>query len=142
MEFLCSALARILRCGPFLWTLFAIWLGILFFFSNSETPKDMPTLVPHQDKVIHFVFYAGGACALAGAFARSFSLRGARILALTVLILTLAGALDEYNQQFVPGRSGMDPYDWAADISGAAFGVLVLMRLRRLVESRGLELAG
>jgi VanZ family protein len=137
MEFLRSVLTRILRCGPLLWALFVIWLGILFFFSSSESPKDMPTLLPHQDKVIHFVFYAGGACALAGALARSFGLRGLSLVVLTVLALSLAGALDEYNQQFVPGRKGMDPYDWAADILGAACGVLVLGRLRRAVKVDG-----
>ena len=138
MEFLRSTLARILRCGPLLWALFVIWLGILFFFSSNESPKDMPTLLPHQDKVIHFVFYAGGACALAGALARSFGLRELSLVVLTVLTLSLAGALDEYNQQFVPGRQGMDPYDWAADIFGAACGVLVLGRLRRAVEADGI----
>jgi VanZ family protein len=137
MEFLRSVLTRILRCGPLLWALFVIWLGILFFFSSSESPKDMPTLLPHQDKVIHFVFYAGGACALAGALARSFGLRGLALVVLTILALSLAGALDEYNQQFVPGRQGMDPYDWAADILGAACGVLVLGRLRRAVKVDG-----
>jgi VanZ family protein len=138
MEFLRSVLTRILRCGPLLWALFVIWLGILFFFSSNESPKDMPMLLPHQDKVIHFVFYAGGACALAGALARSFGLHGLAMVVLTVLALSLAGALDEYNQQFVPGRQGMDPYDWAADILGAACGVLVLGRLRRAVEVDGI----
>jgi VanZ family protein len=138
MEFLRSVLTRILRCGPLLWALFVIWLGILFFFSSNESPKDMPTLLPHQDKVIHFVFYAGGACALAGALARSFGLQGLSLVVLTVLVLSLAGALDEYNQQFVPGRKGMDPYDWAADIFGAACGVLVFGRLRRAVEADGI----
>ena len=138
MEFLRSVLTRILRCGPLLWALFVIWLGILFFFSSNESPKDMPTLLPHQDKVIHFVFYAGGACALAGVLARSFGLRGLSLVVLTILTLSLAGALDEYNQQFVPGRQGMDPYDWAADILGAACGVLVLGRLRRAVEVDGI----
>jgi VanZ family protein len=138
MEFLRSVLTRILRCGPLLWALFVIWLGILFFFSSNESPKDMPMLLPHQDKVIHFVFYAGGACALAGALARSFGLHGLSLVVLTVLALSLAGALDEYNQQFVPGRKGMDPYDWAADILGAACGVLVLGRLRRAVEVDGI----
>jgi VanZ family protein len=138
MEFLRSVLTRILRCGPLLWALFVIWLGILFFFSSNESPKDMPMLLPHQDKVIHFVFYAGGACALAGALARSFGLHGLSLVVLTVLALSLAGALDEYNQQFVPGRKGMDPYDWAADILGAACGVLVLGRLRRAVKVDGI----
>jgi VanZ family protein len=138
MVFLRSALAGLLRSGPLLWTLFVLWVGILFFFSSKESPKDMPTLLPHQDKVIHFVFYAGGACALAGALARSFSLRGAWLIALTVLVLSLVGALDEYNQQFVPGRQGMDPYDWAADIFGAASGVLLLQRLRRVIERDGI----
>lgn len=95
-------------------------------------------LLPHQDKLIHFAFYAGGAGALAGALARTFSLSGAWLLALTVLLLSLAGALDEYNQQFVPGRMGMDPYDWVADILGAACGVVVLRRLRRALESDGI----
>jgi VanZ family protein len=138
MPFLRSALAGILRSGPLLWTLFVLWLGILFFFSSNESPKDMPTLLPHQDKVIHFVFYAGGACALAGAMVRSFLLRGAWLLVATVVVLALAGALDEYNQQFVPGRQGMDPYDWAADIFGAACGVVILGRLRRVVEADGI----
>lgn len=138
MQFLRSVLAGILKSGLLLWTLFVLWLGILFFFSSNESPKDMPTLLPHQDKVIHFVFYAGGACALAGAMVRSFSLRGAWLLVASVAVLALAGALDEYNQQFVPGRQGMDPYDWAADIFGAAFGVLVLARLRQAVELDGI----
>ena len=138
MAFLLSALAGILRSGPLLWTLFVVWLGILFFFSSNESPKDMPTLLPHQDKVIHFVFYAGGACALAGALVRSFSLRGGWLLVATVAVLALAGALDEYNQQFVPGRQGMDPYDWAADIFGAACGVVFLGRLRRVIEADGI----
>jgi VanZ family protein len=41
----------------------------------------------------------------------------------------LLGALDEYNQQFIPGRSGLSFEDWVADMSGAAAGVGLLLLL-------------
>jgi VanZ family protein len=134
MEFLRRPLAAILRCAPLLWTLFAAWLAILFFFSGSPPPEDMPTLFAYQDKLLHFVFFAGGACALAGALSRSFSARGFRLLIATVVTLALAGAFDEYNQQFVPGRVGLDPFDWLADLCGAIFGTLLLVRLLRFTD--------
>ena len=132
MELLRRPLAAILRCAPLLWTLFAAWLAILFFFSGSPPPEDMPTLFAFQDKLLHFVFFTGGACALAGALSRSFGARGLRLLAGTVLTLALAGAFDEYNQQFVPGRVGLDPFDWVADLCGAVVGTLTFVRLHGL----------
>ncbi len=130
MEILRRPLAAVLETAPLLWTLFAMWLGILLFISGSPPPEDMPTLVPHQDKLMHFVFFAGGACALGGALSRSFEAKGLRLLTGTVVTLALAGAFDEYNQHLVPGRTGLDPFDWIADLCGAFFGVWVLARLR------------
>lgn len=130
MEILRRPLAAILDAALFLWTLFAVWLAILFFFSGSPPPEDMPTVIPFQDKFLHFVFFAGGGCALAGALSRSFDAKGIRLLAGTVVTLALAGAFDEFNQQFVPGRAGMDPFDWIADLCGAFFGVWVFTKLK------------
>jgi len=130
MEILRRPLAFILKAAPFLWTLFAVWLAILFFLSGSPPPEEMPTLIPFQDKFMHFVFFAGGGCALAGALSRSFDAKGLRLVAGTLFTLALAGAFDEFNQQFVPGRAGLDPFDWIADLCGAFFGVWVLVRLR------------
>lgn len=130
MEILRRPLAAVLQWAPLLWSLFCAWLAILLFFSGSPPPEDMPTLIPHQDKLMHFVFFAGGACALAGAFSRSFDAKGLRLWTGTVLTLALAGAFDEYNQQFVPGRAGLDPFDWIADLCGAFFGVWTLVKLR------------
>lgn len=137
MELLRRPLAAILRCAPLLWTLFAAWLAILLFISGSETPEDMPTLIPNQDKFLHFIFFAGGACALAGALKRSFGARGLRLLLATVLTLALAGAFDEYNQQFVPGRAGLDPLDWLADLCGAIAGTFLLTRLHSFAKTAG-----
>jgi VanZ family protein len=131
MEILRRPLAAILSCAPLLWTLFSVWLAILLFFSGSPPPEDMPTLVPHQDKFLHFIFFAGGACALAGALKRSFRAHGLRLFLGTVVTLALAGAFDEFNQQFVPGRQGLDPLDWLADLCGALAGTLLLTRLHR-----------
>jgi VanZ family protein len=55
-------------------------------------------------------------------------LRAGRPLRHAVLIVVLGIALfavmDEWHQQFIPGRS-MDVFDWLADISGATIGTLV-----------------
>lgn len=134
MEFLRRPLAAILRCAPFLWALFAVWLAILFFFSGSPPPEGMPMVFAHQDKLLHFVFFAGGACALAAALSRSFRASGPRLFIATVVTLALAGAFDEFNQQFVPGRQGLDPLDWLADLCGAIAGTLALVRMRAFAE--------
>ncbi|MFM8715399.1 MAG: VanZ family protein [Spartobacteria bacterium] len=48
------------------------------------------------------------------------------MLLAVALVMGLLGALDEYNQQFIPGRSGLSIEDWIADMSGAVAGVALL----------------
>lgn len=110
-------------------TLFAIWLAILYQVSN-RIPTDMPEmLVPQQDKILHFVFFLGGGMALAASLRLLMRLRGLSLLMAVALVLGLLGALDEYNQQFIPGRSGLSIEDWIADMSGAVAGVGLLSLL-------------
>ena len=52
------------------------------------------------------------------------------------LVMGLLGALDEYNQQFIPGRSGLSFEDWVADMSGAVAGVGLLSLLVTKVRTR------
>ena len=35
----------------------------------------------------------------------------------------IVGALDEWHQTTTPGRQGADPWDWLADVAGAALGI-------------------
>lgn len=82
--------------------------------------------IPHvgfrfTDKVAHTTMY--------GIFAwlatRSL-LRTGRPVRYTLLVLVgiaAFAALDEWHQQFIPGRS-MELFDWVADTSGAAVGAL------------------
>lgn len=106
--------------------LFGIWLSILYHVSNS-VPGEMPEMiVPQQDKILHFVFFLGGGTVLAASLRLLAKLRGIRLLLAVALVMGVLGALDEYNQQFIPGRSGLSLEDWIADMSGAVAGVGLL----------------
>ncbi|MEI8293937.1 MAG: VanZ family protein [bacterium] len=107
-------------------SLFAIWLVILHRVSNS-TPAEMPQeILPQQDKILHFLFYLGGATVLAASLRLIAGMRGVRLLWVVVLCMAMLGALDEYNQQFIPGRSALNFMDWLADLAGAFGGVGLL----------------
>jgi len=107
-------------------TLFGIWLAILYHVSNS-VPAQMPEMIiPQQDKVLHFVFFLGGGTVLAASLRLLAKLQGIRLLLAVAVVMGVLGALDEYNQQFIPGRSGLSLEDWIADMSGALTGVVLL----------------
>ena len=93
--------------------------------------------MPQQDKILHFVFFLGGGMALAASLRGLIGLRGLSLLLAVAVVLGLLGALDEYNQQFVPGRSGLSIEAWIADMSGAIAGVgflnLLLAALQRKI---------
>jgi VanZ family protein len=86
-------------------------------------------VVPQQDKILHFVFFLGGGVVLAASLRLLAKLQGIRLLLAVALVMGLLGALDEYNQQFIPGRSGLSLEDWIADMSGALAGVGLLRLL-------------
>lgn len=73
------------------------------------------------DKAIHFAFFV----VLAYLVQRAVGAQGsARAVPYVLLALATFGALDEYVQQFIPGRS-MELLDWVADVSGAVVGVVI-----------------
>jgi VanZ family protein len=109
-----------------LWAALAV-LGALAIALGSLTPgSQMPSNLP-WDKANHFVGYAG----LAGLI----GLAGVR-LPLAFLIAVLYGIVIEYAQLPVPGRSGGDWWDILANGLGAAFAVLLLHWLRRVLALR------
>ena len=104
----------------------AVALAIL-----AATSWPSPPALPNQsDKLVHFSSYAllGGSVAWAAGWRR---LR--RVMA-WVCLLTLLGALDEWHQQFIPGRR-MDVRDWVADTAGAVTGLFLVTALARRRES-------
>ncbi|MBK5189185.1 MAG: VanZ family protein [Gemmatimonadaceae bacterium] len=76
------------------------------------------------DKIVHLTIYG----VLGWMTARAWA-NGSRVTAAALVVVALVscvGAIDEWHQQFIPQRS-MDLLDWAADTTGAAFGVIVAL---------------
>lgn len=82
------------------------------------------TGVPHLDKVTHFLLYAIlGALLVPAVVAASAPRMRAVMLALAAV--AAFAAVDEWHQRFIPGRSA-DVADFAADLAGATFALLLL----------------
>jgi VanZ family protein len=115
------------------------WLGLLTWLSSQSQPG--PAIaIRHVDKGEHFIYFAAGGVALAGALA----LRGRQGLGeasgkyafrregLLVLVVGCAiGWLDEWHQSFVPGRVGLDLGDWLADAAGSLLAAVAARPLLR-----------
>ena len=85
------------------------------------------------DKVEHFGYFFGGAGLLSAYLYRKQPVtpRWRFVIPCVILSMALVGWLDEYHQGFVPGRSGNDPLDWLADVTGATSGAFLFKRIHR-----------
>ena len=122
------------RFGFTWYTTPAIAWTICIFIASSIPSYEMPAMtILAWDKVIHLGVYfvlaacVFTACSHAGA---PITLRRHRIAA-TILSVAVYGALDEFHQYFVPGRS-VDFFDWLADFSGALLFLFLFFVWKRL----------
>lgn len=108
--------------APIAWTVVIL---VLTSLPGSRIPS---VAVPGVDKIVHFVLYG----VLGLLIARALDRRGvARAALLAILIGASFGAVDEWHQRFIAGRSP-SAADWAADVAGAAVGsIALLVRGRR-----------
>ncbi len=93
--------------------------------------------IPHIDKIVHFLMYLvlslSLARALTGKIRETVSwTRYSRRLIFCILCIFIFGAIDEWHQQFVPGRE-MSLADWFMDALGALLGALLTIQYRRWV---------
>jgi VanZ family protein len=113
-----------------------MWLVVLWMLSSNPLPagSDLPP-IPHLDKVAHFGYFFVGGSLIAAFLYRSApaSPRWSFMGLIAVLIVAAVGALDEYHQTFVEGRSGNDPWDWLADVIGAWAGTQCFRRFHRFI---------
>lgn len=115
--------------SPSLWLVsFLCWVATLYFLSSvSKTMPEGGPEIPHIDKILHFGYFFGGGIILATyLLLKKIANTPITIRCLIPLaVLAIIGALDEYHQTFTPGRSGNDPFDWLADVLGAAVGIAI-----------------
>jgi VanZ family protein len=87
------------------------------------------------DKFQHFIAYAALALAAGLWFSRESRLkRPRRVFVICAAVAVVYGALDEFHQYFVPGRS-CDIWDWIADSLGGAVGAAAILLATRFLES-------
>jgi VanZ family protein len=105
------------------------WAGIILI--GTSVPKVPGPNVVGIDKVSHLLAYGIlGVLLMRGfRYCQCWSPRRAAVWTLT--IGAVYGALDEWHQSFIPGRS-MDPLDFAADFAGLVLAILAIWTWERL----------
>lgn len=97
------------------------WVLFTLTLTSIPNPRFGPTFLG-ADKVAHFGFY--GAAGFLFVLWRMESGKGAGVAVLcAVFFAALLGAVDEFHQQWVPGRS-MDFFDWVSDVAGGSTGAV------------------
>jgi VanZ family protein len=107
-----------------------MWAALILVLTSIPAPPGAPGGLPHLDKVVHFVLYAG----LGWLVTRALRTRTTRALAVVVLSMALFAAVDEWHQRFF-ARDPAIP-DWIADVLGASAGVLIALRVQRVERAR------
>ena len=116
------------RAGRSRWAPPALWATALVIATSWPNP-DVPQ-VGQGDKLVHLLLYGILAWLLVRAEPTLAMVR--RRAALTIMGLACFAALDEWHQDFVPGRSASTA-DWAADTIGGAAGLALTAARRRRV---------
>lgn len=114
------------------WGPAALWAAVLFLFSEIPGLSGGPR-IPVDDKVVHFVLY--GVLGAALGWGRWMSERPTPHAA-TLAVGWAYGAVDEWHQSFVPGRSP-DPADFLVDVAGVTAGYVVFLFLARRIAGPG-----
>lgn len=95
------------------------WVALTLTLTSIPN-LDVGPNFPGADKVAHFGFY-GVAGFLFVLWRRELGAGAAAAVMWAAIFAALLGAIDEFHQQWIPGRS-MEFLDWAADFAGGMAG--------------------
>jgi len=109
---------------PRLTRLLVVLYASLIFYSSSIPASGIPK-TPISTTWLHVVEYSGFGLLLLPAVKSS---NNRKHLMLSLLLLSLYAASDEFHQYFVPGRI-MDVHDWLADVAGGLLGLFLSKKL-------------
>ena len=97
------------------------WVALTLTLTSIPNPEFAPSF-PGADKMAHFGFY-GVAGFLFVLWRREIGKGAAGAVVWAAIFAALLGAVDEFHQQWIPGRS-MDLLDWVADVAGGTAGAV------------------
>lgn len=103
------------------WTPPVLWLATVLVGTSWPSLTLGPDGLP-LDKIAHFSAYG-----ILAALALRATLTPHRLTTMLAVLVSVSvlGAIDEWHQSFIPGRS-MSFADWIADSAGATLGVLAV----------------
>ncbi|QQL44203.1 VanZ family protein [Sulfuriroseicoccus oceanibius] len=132
-------LARWIRRPVFWGLLFIAWYALLYYLSSGPVTVRTGWTIPHADKIIHFLYFAGGGTGLhllLRFHPRSRELALWKRIAIVTLTIALLGWLDEWHQSTTAQRNGNDIYDWTADVLGGLCSVVIARPIGRFIERK------
>ena len=97
----------------------AVWVALTLTLTSIPN-LDVGPSFPGADKVAHFGFY-GVMGFLFVLWRREIGKGAAVAVVWAAIFAALLGGVDEFHQQWIPGRS-MEFFDWVADFAGGTAG--------------------
>jgi VanZ family protein len=112
----------------FYWLPVLLYVSAIFFVSSMSKPPN-PIHVPNSDKIYHMCEYGLLGVLVGRALRHSVAPYSALAASMmTVALVMLIGATDEYYQSFVPGRE-CDFFDWLTDTTAGVLSQVLLWQL-------------
>ena len=105
--------------GRLYFAMLAGWVALTFTLTSIPNPE-FGYLFPGSDTIAHFAFY-GVMGFLFVLWRREVGTGAAAAVLWAAIFAALLGAVDEFHQQWIPGRS-MEFLDWATDFLGGTAG--------------------